>query len=45
MKSWHRRLIVLTFLSRGMLLATGCSVAQAIIATIQAALQIVNIWV
>ena len=45
MKAWHRRLIVLTVLSSGTLLATGCSVADAIIATIQLALQIANIWV
>lgn len=45
MKSLRRRFAVLTVLSSGMLLASGCDVADQVLATIAAAFRIVDIWV
>ena len=45
MKLQRRRIAGLLALSSGMALASGCSVADQVLATIQAAFRIVDIWV
>jgi hypothetical protein len=45
MKVLNRRLMVLSALAGGLLLAQSCSVADAVVETIRLALSIVNVWV
>ncbi len=45
MRSQRRRIAGLIALSSGMVLASGCDMADQVLATIAAAFRIVDIWV